>query len=205
MNVTKIDPAQSELKTLIQQAFADGIALRQQCMLELSEPLLKAAAVMIRCLENGGKILACGNGGSAADAQHFAAELVNRFEMNRPGLAAVALTHDASVITSIANDFSFAQVFSRQVEALGRPGDVLLAISTSGNSENVVAAAAAAYAIDMQTIVLSGVDGGALGRSAGAQHINIAHPSTARIQEMHITCLHILCTLVDKKMFGGTA
>ncbi|MBL4775272.1 MAG: SIS domain-containing protein, partial [Mariprofundus sp.] len=143
--------------------------------------------------------------GSAADAQHFAAELVNRFEMNRPGLAAVALTHDASVITSIANDFSFAQVFSRQVEALGRPGDVLLAISTSGNSENVVAAAAAAYAIDMQTIVLSGVDGGALGRSAGAQHINIAHPSTARIQEMHITCLHILCTLVDKKMFGGAA
>jgi len=205
---TPIDPTHSEPQALalIQQAFADGIALRQQCMTELNEPLLNAAAVMIHCLEHGGKILACGNGGSAADAQHFAAELVNRFEVNRPGLAAVALTHDASVITSIANDFSFAQVFSRQVEALGRPGDVLLAISTSGNSDNVVAAARAAHTIDMRTIALSGADGGALGQSKYiTQHINIAHPSTARIQEMHITCLHILCTLIDKKMFGGAA
>jgi len=201
------DATETVAQTLIQQAFADGITLRQQCMAELSAPLLNAAAVMIECLTHGGKILACGNGGSAADAQHFAAELVNRFEMNRPGLAAVALTHDASVITSIANDFSFAQVFSRQVEALGRPGDVLLAISTSGNSANVVAAATAAHATGMQTIALTGGndDGGALGQSEHVQnHVYIDHPSTPRIQEMHITCLHILCTLIDKKMFGGT-
>jgi len=200
------DSTQTDSQALIQQAFIDGIALRQQCMTELTEPLLDAATVMIQCLQDGGKILACGNGGSAADAQHFAAELVNRFEINRPGLAAVALTHDASVITSIANDFSFAQVFSRQVEALGRPGDLLLAISTSGNSENVVLAAAAASAGDMQTIALTGGhDGGALGQSCHVnKHLNINHPSTARIQEMHITCLHILCTLIDKKMFGGT-
>jgi len=197
---------QTESQTLIQQAFADGIALRQQCMTELSEPLLGAADIMIQCLKHGGKILACGNGGSAADAQHFAAELVNRFEMNRPGLAAVALTHDASVITSIANDFSFAQVFSRQVEALGRPGDLLLAISTSGNSENVVAAATAAHAAGMQTIALTGTHGGgALGQSKHVHsHLNIDYPSTPRIQEMHITCLHILCSLIDKEMFGGT-
>jgi len=202
---TKSEPIQPALQTLIEQAFNDGIVLRQQCQQELSQPLLKAAAIMIHCLKHGGKILACGNGGSAADAQHFAAELVNRFEINRPGLAAVALTHDASVITSIANDFSFAQVFSRQVEALGRPGEVLLAISTSGNSENVVAAAAAAQTSGMQTIALTGGAGGALGQSEDVhQHLNIAHPSTARIQEMHITCLHILCTLIDKEMFGGT-
>ncbi|MDQ6997247.1 MAG: SIS domain-containing protein [Mariprofundus sp.] len=199
------DDTQTVSHALIQQAFADGIVLRQQCMTELTEPLLAAAAVMIECLTHGGKILACGNGGSAADAQHFAAELVNRFEMNRPGLAAVALTHDASVITSIANDFSFAQVFSRQVEALGRPGDVLLAISTSGNSENVVAAATAAHATGMQTIALTGGhDGGDLGQSKYVQHhLNINHPSTPRIQEMHITCLHILCTIIDSDMFGG--
>jgi len=194
-------------QALIQKAFADGLALRQQCMNDLPDALLNAANIMIECLQQGGKILACGNGGSAADAQHFAAELVNRFEINRPGLAAVALTHDASVITSIANDFSFAQVFSRQVEALGRPGDVLLAISTSGNSDNVVAAATAAQASDMKTIALTGgVDGGALGQSKHVhQHLHIAHASTARVQEMHITCLHILCSLVDKKMFGGTS
>jgi len=194
-------------KELIEQAFADGLELRRQCMVALPDPLLKAAAVMIDCLQRGGKILACGNGGSAADAQHFAAELVNRFEINRPGLAAVALTHDASVITSIANDFSFAQVFSRQVEALGRPGDVLLAISTSGNSDNVVAAAVAARATGMQTIALTGGKGGGkLGESECVdQHINISHHSTARIQEMHITSLHILCTLIDKKLFGGAS
>jgi len=190
--------------SIIQQAFSDGIALRQQCMQSFNEPLLQAAKVMIDCLEHGGKILACGNGGSAADAQHFAAELVNRFAINRPGLAAVALTHDASVITSIANDFSFAQVFSRQVEALGRNGDVLLAISTSGNSENVVAAAVAADAKGMKIIALSGGEGGALGKSKHVhQHLRIAHPSTPRIQEMHITCLHILCALIDHHMFGG--
>lgn len=189
---------------LIRQAMQEGIELRQQCLQSLNEPLLAAAGAMVSSLQAGGKILACGNGGSAADAQHFAGELVNRFETDRPGLAAVALTHDASVITSIANDFSFGQVFSRQVEALGNPGDLLLAISTSGNSKNVCAAAAAAAAIGMQTIAVTGFDGGALGRSRGlCAHINIPHQSTPRIQEMHITCLHLLCSLIDRRMYGG--
>ena len=184
----------------------EGIALRQQCMETLTEPLLAAADAMVTCLQGKGKILACGNGGSAADAQHFAGELVNRFEINRPGLAAVALTHDASVITSIANDFSFDQVFSRQVEALGNPGDLLLAISTSGDSKNICAAAEAAGRIGMQTIAVTGRDGGALGRQENlCAHINIPHHSTPRVQEMHITCLHLLCTMIDQRMFGGNA
>jgi len=188
---------------LIQQAMTDGIELRKACMETVSQPLLDAAQAIVDCIEGGGKILACGNGGSAADAQHFAAELVNRFEINRRGLPAVALTHDASVITSIANDFSFDQVFSRQVEALGRPGDLLLAISTSGTSNNVSAAADAAAAVGMQTIALTGRDGGTLGSNKTIKfHINIAHNSTPRIQEMHITCLHIICSLVDQHMFG---
>jgi phosphoheptose isomerase len=189
---------------LIHQAMQDGIELRQRCKESLSEPLQAAADVMIRCLQSGGKILICGNGGSAADAQHFAGELVNRFQMNRPGLAAVALTHDASVITSIANDFSFDQVFSRQVEALGRPGDLLLAISTSGTSNNVTAAADAAANVGMETIALTGCGGGTLGQHGNIRvHLNIPHHSTPRIQEMHITCLHLLCSLIDLNMFGG--
>ena len=184
----------------------EGIELRQQCMESLADPLLAAADAMVACLQAKGKILACGNGGSAADAQHFAGELVNRFETNRPGLAAVALTHDASVITSIANDFSFDQVFSRQVEALGNPGDLLLAISTSGDSRNVCAAAEAASRVGMRTIAITGRDGGELGRSEGlCAHINIPHRSTPRVQEMHITCLHLLCTLIDQRMFGRNA
>jgi len=198
-----VSSSQQHVNPLIQHAFSAGIELRRQCMESLTEPLENAASVIVNCLKNGGKVLACGNGGSAADAQHFAAELVNRFEMNRPGMAAVALTHDASVITSIANDFSFAQVFSRQVEALGRPGDLLLLISTSGDSNNIVAAADAAAAVGMQSIALTGKDGGKLGRNKHVTlHLNIPHPSTPRIQEMHITCLHILCALVDQSMFG---
>jgi len=188
---------------LIRKAMIDGIELRQQCSETMTEPLLAAARAIVKCLQGGGKILACGNGGSAADAQHFAAELVNRFEINRRGLAAVALTHDASVITSIANDFSFDQIFSRQVEALGRPGDLLLAISTSGASPNVIAAVDMAGEVGMDTIALTGKNGGELGRNSNISvHLNIDHPSTPRIQEMHITCLHILCTLVDDDMFG---
>ncbi len=192
------------MKEIIREAMEAGIVLRQACLQSLDKPLLSAAEKMVDCLNHGGKILVCGNGGSAADAQHFAGELVNRFEMNRPGLAAIAMTHDASVITSIANDFSFDDIFSRQVEALGRPGDILLAISTSGNSANVVAAVDAARAIGMETIALTGGDGGVLGRRGHAGvHLNIAHTSTPRVQEMHITCLHILCSLIDEMMFGG--
>jgi len=192
------------MNQIIREAMEAGIALRQACLESLEAPLLKASERMVACLQNGGKILVCGNGGSAADAQHFAGELVNRFEINRRGLAAIAMTHDASVITSIANDFSFDDIFSRQVEALGRPGDLLLAISTSGDSANVLKAIDAAKVAGMESIALTGKDGGCIGKSdALAVHLNIAHSSTPRVQEMHITCLHILCSLVDESMFGA--
>jgi len=191
------------MKELIRDALLSGIELRQKCVGTLDENLLAAAQVMVNSLQAGGKILVCGNGGSAADAQHFAGELVNRFEMNRPGLAAVAMTHDASVITSIANDFSFDAIYERQTEALGRAGDVLLAISTSGDSPNVLRAVDKAAAIGMQVVALTGRDGGKLASNSGVTvHLNINHPSTPRVQEMHITCLHILCTLIDESMFG---
>ncbi len=194
------------MKEIIREAMEAGVDLRRACLNSLDEPLLKAADAMVACLEGGGKILVCGNGGSAADAQHFAGELINRFEINRPGLAAIAMTHDASVITSIANDFSFDDIFSRQVEALGREGDLLLAISTSGNSANVIKAAAAAESIGMKTVALTGHDGGVLGRHSGVSvHLNIAHHSTPRVQEMHITLLHIICSLVDEMMFGDSS
>jgi len=192
------------MKEIIREAMEAGIELRKACLDSLNEPLLKAAESMVTCLKGGGKILVCGNGGSAADAQHFAGELVNRFEVNRPGLAAVAMTHDASVITSIANDFSFDDIFSRQVEALGREGDLLLAISTSGDSANVIRAADAAERLGMKTVALTGRDGGELGKHSNVTvHLNIAHTSTPRVQEMHITSLHIICSLVDETMFGG--
>ncbi len=188
---------------MIQQAFEDGIQLRRQCMTLLPASLHAAAMLMVECLQGGGKVLACGNGGSAADAQHFAAELVNRFERNRPGLAAISLCNDASVITSIANDDAFHQVFARQIQALGRAGDILLAISTSGNSSNILAAVDAAYETGMKTIALTGGDGGALGRlDAVNMQINIPSVSTPRVQEMHITCLHLLCGIMDDVMFG---
>ena len=193
------------MNQIIREAMQAGIALRQTCLETLEMPLSKAAERMVECLQHGGKILVCGNGGSAADAQHFAGELVNRFEINRRGLAAIAMTHDASVITSIANDFSFDDIFSRQVEALGRAGDLLLAISTSGESANVLKAIGAAHAVGMESIALTGKDGGRIGQSEHlAVHLNVDHPSTPRVQEMHITCLHILCSLVDETMFGGS-
>jgi phosphoheptose isomerase len=191
------------MNEIIRHAMQEGIELRQHCLEQLNNELLAANALMVSSLRQGGKILACGNGGSAADAQHFAGELVNRFEVNRPGLAAVAMTHDASVITSIANDFSFDDVYARQVEALGRPGDVLLAISTSGNSTNVLKAVDAAARKHMPCVALSGGHGGALAEhSAVDVSLCIPHPSTPRIQEMHITCLHIICSLIDHTMFG---
>jgi len=194
------------MKEMIRKAMLEGVNLRQRCMAEMEKPLLAAAALMVASLRQGGKILACGNGGSAADAQHFAGELVNRFEINRPGLAAVAMTHDASVITSIANDFSFADIYSRQVEALGRSGDVLLAISTSGNSANVLAAITAANRCGMRVIALTGGSGGSITQHPHVDvQLCIPHASTPRIQEMHITCLHIICTLIDHTMFGETS
>ncbi|MDQ7057609.1 MAG: SIS domain-containing protein [Ghiorsea sp.] len=192
------------MKDLIHKALVAGVELRQKYIGVLDDDLLKAAEIMVESLRNGGKILVCGNGGSASDAQHFVAELVNRFEMNRPALAAIAMVNDASVITSISNDFSFDAIYARQTEALGRKGDILLGISTSGNSKNVLNAVEKAAEIGMQVVALTGREGGKLGQHQGTTvHLNINHPSTARVQEMHITCLHILCTLIDETMFWG--
>jgi D-sedoheptulose 7-phosphate isomerase len=159
---------------------------------------------MVRCLREDGKILACGNGGSAADAQHFAAELINRFERERPPLAGLALTTDTSTLTSIANDYDYDQVFSKQVRALGRPGDVLLAISTSGNSRNVVAAIEAAHEGGIAVVVLTGRDGGRMTELLAPGDVNICVParSTARIQEVHLLALHCLCDAIDCLLLG---
>jgi D-sedoheptulose 7-phosphate isomerase len=170
----------------------------------LADPITQAAERMVQCLMGEGKIMACGNGGSAADAQHFAAELLNRFEMDRPGLAAVALTTDSSTLTSIANDFDFEQVFSKQVRALGQPADLLLAISTSGNSRNVLQAVQAAHDRQMGVIALTGKNGGMMGELLTPEdiHICVPHASTARIQEVHILCLHCMCDAIDCMLLG---
>jgi D-sedoheptulose 7-phosphate isomerase len=153
---------------------------------------------------NEGKILACGNGGSAADAQHFSAELLNRFEMERPALPAIALTTDSSTITSIANDYDFDQVFAKQLRALGQPDDLLLAISTSGNSRNIVEAIHAAHERQMGVVALTGRNGGVMAEVLGQQdvHICVPHSRTARIQEVHILCLHCLCDAIDCLLLG---
>lgn len=172
---------------------------------ELLAPAIAGAADQIlQCVLRDGKVLSCGNGGSAADAQHFSSEMVNRFELDRPGLAAIALSTDSSTLTSIANDVAFEQVFARQVSALGHPGDVLLAISTSGNSPNIVAAAAAARGRDMTVIALTGRDGGKLGEQLSDRDVLICVPadSTARIQEIHLLTIHCLCDAVDSALLG---
>lgn len=164
----------------------------------------RAAQIMVNTLLNGGKILTCGNGGSAGDAQHFSSELLNRFERDRPSLPAVALTTDSSTITSIANDYTYAEVFSKQIRALGNPGDILLAISTSGNSANVVQAIQAAHEREMTVVALSGKDGGNMASLLTVDDVEIRVPSpvTARIQEVHLVVIHCLCDLIDCSLFG---
>ena len=188
----------------INQHFAESAQLKTEAVKVLAEPLERAAERMVQCLMNEGKILACGNGGSAADAQHFTAELLNRFEMERPGLAAFALTTDSSTLTSIANDYDYDQVFSKQVRALGQPNDLLLAISTSGNSRNVLEAVQAAHDRQMGVIALTGKNGGVMGKllAPGDIHLCVPHPNTARIQEVHILCLHCLCDAIDCMLLG---
>ena len=181
---------------LLRSAFDETIALHQQVRDAAATPVLAAADAIVGALKRGGKLLIFGNGGSAADAQHVAAELVGRFQRERVALAAVALTTDTSVLTSIGNDYAFDRVFARQVEALGRAGDVALGISTSGASPNVVVALEAARQIGMQTIALTGSDGGAVGQAA-AIHINVPSPATARVQEVQRTLLHVVCELVE--------
>lgn len=164
---------------------------------ELAGPVARAAGIIIAALRAGGKILLCGNGGSAADAQHFAAELVGRFETERKPLPAVALSTNTSNLTAIGNDYGFAEIFARQVRALGREGDVLVAISTSGGSPNVLAAVAAAREKKMKVVALAGRDGGKLAPLADAPLV-VSGVRTCRIQEGHITCIHVICRLVDE-------
>jgi len=185
--------------------FEDSIAVKQRVAAELAPTIARAADLMTSTLRDGGKILSCGNGGSAGDAQHFSAELLNRFEMERPGLAAIALTTDSATLTAIANDYAFEEIFSKQVTALGNPADCLLAISTSGNSANVVAAIKAAHTRDMTVVALTGRDGGAIGRQLGANdvEIRVADERTARIQEVHLVVIHCLCDVIDQALFGS--
>jgi len=194
-----------DLDKRISQHFADSAQLKLQAVKVLAEPLRLAAERMVQCLMNEGKILACGNGGSAADAQHFSAELLNRFEMERPPLAAIALTTDSSTLTSIANDYDYDHIFSKQIRALGQPDDLLLAISTSGNSRNMLESVHAAHERQMGVIALSGRGGGALAELLNQDdiHICVPHANTARIQEVHILCLHCLCDAIDCLLLGG--
>ena len=193
-----------DLISRISEHFSESAHLKLQSMDALATPIAAAVQSMVQCLQADGKILSCGNGGSAADAQHFSAELLNRFEVERPGLAAMALTTDSSTLTSIANDYDYNQVFSKQVRALGRAGDVLLAISTSGNSPNVVAAIAAAHECDMRVVALTGRNGGKMGEMLGPDDVHICVPatSTARIQEVHLLTLHCLCDGIDCLLLG---
>jgi D-sedoheptulose 7-phosphate isomerase len=187
------------IEEAIRSHFVESIAVKRDAMAALVPAIARASGVMTATLQAGGKILACGNGGSAGDAQHFSAELLNRFERERPGLPAVALTTDSSTITSIANDYAFDQVFSKQVRALGRPGDCLLAISTSGNSPNVLAAVRAAREAGISVIALSGRDGGQMAALLGEDDVEIRVPAqrTARIQEVHLVVIHCLCDAID--------
>lgn len=184
--------------------FEASIETKRAALPALCEPLARAAELIVGRLLTGGKVLSCGNGGSAADAQHFASEMLNRFERERPGLPAVALTTDSSTLTSIANDYAFEQVFAKQVHALGQPGDVLLAISTSGSSPNVLAAVAAAHAQDMAVVALTGRDGGRMpaALTEGDLEVRVPAESTARIQEVHLLAIHCLCDLIDAQLLG---
>jgi D-sedoheptulose 7-phosphate isomerase len=188
----------------LRRHFEEGIELRRRMAETMPAAIAKAGTALAHALKNGKKALACGNGGSAADSQHFAAELVGRFERERPGMPAIALTVDTSALTAIANDYDFDRVFSKQVEALGQPGDVLLGISTSGNSKNVVEAIKAAHAREMVVIALTGRDGGAMGKMLrpGDHHLNVAHPRTMRVQEIHLLAIHCLCEVVDNVIYG---
>ena len=188
----------SDPRAVLDRTLTETIALHERTR-QQAQPVLEAAAAISGALRAGGKLLLFGNGGSAADAQHVAAELVGRFQRERAAMAAIALTTDTSVLTSIGNDYAFDRVFARQIEALGRPGDVAFGITTSGASPNVVNALVAARALGLQTIALTGDDGGAAGRAA-AIHVNVSSEATARVQEVHRTLLHVICDLVERSV-----
>jgi D-sedoheptulose 7-phosphate isomerase len=193
-----VTPSPAEVVTA---TLAASARVHEQAQSSSLTATVAAAEAMVAALRAGGKILVCGNGGSAADAQHFAAELVGRFERDRPALASIALTTDTSILTAIANDSAYAKVFARQVEAIGREGDVLVGISTSGGSGNVLEALVVGRLRGMTTIALTGRDGGVVGASADI-HINVPSDSTARAQEVHRTLLHAICELVERESYA---
>lgn len=193
-----------DLVARISQQFEDSARTKQAAVEAMAGPIARAVELMVGSLLANGKIMACGNGGSAADSQHFAAELLNRFEMERPGLAAIALTTDTSTLTSIANDYTYEQVFAKQVRALGQPNDVLLAISTSGNSPNVIEAIQAAHERDMKVVALTGRGGGRIAGLLREGDVELCVPTerTSRIQEVHLLTLHCLCDGIDCLLLG---
>jgi D-sedoheptulose 7-phosphate isomerase len=193
-----------DLATHLREHFDEGIELRRRMAETMPAAIARAGTALAEALKGGRKALACGNGGSAADSQHFAAEIVGRFERERPGMPAIALTVDTSALTAIANDYDWNSVFAKQVQALGQAGDVLLAISTSGNSKNVLEAIKAAHEKNMVVIALTGRDGGAMAKLLGPtdHHLNVAHPRTMRVQEIHLLAIHCLCEVVDNVIFG---
>jgi D-sedoheptulose 7-phosphate isomerase len=193
-----------DAETRVRAHFAESIATKQAAMEQLSQVIAAAARSMTDALLDDGKVLSCGNGGSAGDSQHFSSELLNRFEMERPGLPAMALTTDTSTLTSIANDYSYEDIFAKQIRALGRQNDVLLAISTSGNSENVCRAIVAAHDRAMRIVALTGRDGGRMAGLLESNDVEIRVPAnrTARIQEVHLVVIHCLCDLIDTTLLG---
>ena len=193
-----------DLIARVAKHFEDSAQTKQHAIEQMAAPIAAAIETMTNSLINDGKILACGNGGSAGDAQHFAAELIGRFEAERHELAAIALTTDSSILTAVANDYSFSQIFSKQVRGLGHAGDVLLAISTSGNSANVVEAIKAAHQAEMHVVALTGKGGGQIGEMLRDSDIHLCVPAerTARIQETHLLTIHCLCDGIDALLLG---
>jgi D-sedoheptulose 7-phosphate isomerase len=198
------DNFMSDVENQIKLAFQSSIETKQNSEIALSASIERASALLNQTLLNGNKVMSCGNGGSAGDAQNFSSKLLNRYDRDRPGLPAIALTTDSSTITSIANDYDYSQIFSKQIMALGQPGDLLLAISTSGQSNNIIEAIRAANDYEIAVIALTGRDGGSIEQELNTHSVEIRVPSnvTARIQEVHLLIIHVLCELLDLQLLG---